>query len=75
MKCPQCAFENPEGLKFCGECGSQLERICSQCQAVNPPQFKFCGECGAALIPSQAKSPIDFQRPQSYTPNTWPIRS
>ncbi|MBI4726803.1 hypothetical protein HY768_06215 [candidate division TA06 bacterium] len=24
MKCPKCNFENPEGLKFCGECGANL---------------------------------------------------
>jgi len=22
MKCPNCEFENPEGMKFCGECGA-----------------------------------------------------
>ena len=24
MKCPKCHSENPETLKFCGECGTQL---------------------------------------------------
>ncbi|UCE40894.1 MAG: protein kinase [Candidatus Aminicenantes bacterium] len=24
MKCPKCETENPESLKFCGECGTQL---------------------------------------------------
>ena len=24
MKCPKCQFENPEGFKFCGECGHNL---------------------------------------------------
>ena len=49
MKCPKCQFENPEGIKFCGECGSKLEIQCSKCNAFNPPQFKFCGECGHNL--------------------------
>ncbi|NWG01964.1 MAG: zinc-ribbon domain-containing protein [Syntrophaceae bacterium] len=22
MKCPKCQTENPEGMKFCGECGA-----------------------------------------------------
>ncbi len=49
MKCPKCQFENPEGMKFCGACGTNLERICSKCKFSNPPQFKFCGECGQEL--------------------------
>ncbi|MEW6685697.1 MAG: adenylate/guanylate cyclase domain-containing protein [Candidatus Edwardsbacteria bacterium] len=24
MKCPKCNFENPEGQKFCGECGTAI---------------------------------------------------
>jgi class 3 adenylate cyclase/tetratricopeptide (TPR) repeat protein len=26
MKCPKCQFENPDGVKFCGECGYDLRR-------------------------------------------------
>jgi class 3 adenylate cyclase/tetratricopeptide (TPR) repeat protein len=46
MQCPNCQFENPEGIKFCGECGAKLERICPSCNSSSPPNFKFCGECG-----------------------------
>ena len=49
MRCPQCEFENPEGMKFCGECGTKLERTCPKCNFINPPKFKFCGECGQNL--------------------------
>jgi hypothetical protein len=49
MKCPKCQFDNPEGVKFCGECGVKLERICPKCESSNPPYFKFCGECGHNL--------------------------
>ena len=49
MKCPKCHSDNPEGKKFCGQCGAKMERICPQCNASNPPQFKFCGECGHNL--------------------------
>jgi hypothetical protein len=52
MRCPSCAFENPEGLKLCNECGAPLRMPCGQCGFANPPQAKFCGACGAAL-PSQ----------------------
>lgn len=24
MECPKCQFENPESVKFCGECGQKL---------------------------------------------------
>ena len=54
MKCPTCNSENPEDVKFCGECGAQLERVCPKCNSSNPPQFKFCGECGHNLtLPSE----------------------
>ena len=56
MKCPKCQTENPENLKFCGECGAKLEKVCPHCNSLNPPQFKFCGECGRNLsIPLEAK--------------------
>jgi predicted amidophosphoribosyltransferase len=49
MRCASCAFENPEGMKFCGECAAPLKRLCPQCRFENPPGFKFCGECAAPL--------------------------
>lgn len=27
MKCPKCGFKNPEGAKFCNQCGAQLHVI------------------------------------------------
>jgi class 3 adenylate cyclase/tetratricopeptide (TPR) repeat protein len=68
MKCPKCRFDNPEGIKFCGECGTKLEIICPQCNFSNPPQFKFCGECGYDLSKPTETPPIDYSEPQSYTP-------
>jgi len=54
MKCPKCQFENPEGMKFCVECGNKLELICPKCGFGNSPSFKFCGECGHDLsLPSE----------------------
>ncbi|MFC2165972.1 serine/threonine-protein kinase, partial [Acidobacteriota bacterium] len=26
MKCPKCGFENPDTVKFCGDCGTQLSQ-------------------------------------------------
>jgi len=73
MRCASCGFENPEGLKFCNECGTSLKRRCTQCGFENAPQAKFCGECGTPLtgqspdsrLPSQSPSP---ERPRRYTP-------
>jgi class 3 adenylate cyclase len=73
MRCPGCGFENPEGLKFCNECGAPLRMPCAQCGFMNQPQAKFCGECGAAL-PSLAQAsaaPLLSSRPHEprrYTP-------
>ncbi len=50
--CPQCGHENPEGTKFCQECGFKLGRqgtACPACGTVNPAGVKFCQECGNRL--------------------------
>ena len=49
MQCPSCGTENPEGMKFCGECAAPLKPHCPQCGFANPPGFKFCGQCAAPL--------------------------
>ncbi len=58
MKCPKCESENPEGIKYCGECGSPLERICPSCKHVNPPHFKFCGNCACNLTDVSPPVPV-----------------
>jgi class 3 adenylate cyclase len=73
MSCPNCGFENPHGMKFCGECGIPLTGRCPQCGFTNPPQFRFCGDCGGPLsLPAQAFSPAPIlppsPEPASYTP-------
>ncbi|MCI0505393.1 MAG: AAA family ATPase [Gammaproteobacteria bacterium] len=49
MRCTKCGFENPEGMKFCGQCAAALLPVCSHCQFENPVEFKFCGNCGKPL--------------------------
>ena len=46
MQCPKCQFQNPNGLKFCNDCGQKLTIVCPSCQSVNQPSSRFCGECG-----------------------------
>ena len=33
MQCPRCQTENPEGKKFCSQCGTKLLKVCPQCGA------------------------------------------
>jgi class 3 adenylate cyclase/tetratricopeptide (TPR) repeat protein len=73
MHCPSCGFENPEGMKFCGECGAPLTGRCPQCGFEKPPRFKFCGGCGAPLsLPAQGLPPAHVlptsAEPVRYTP-------
>ena len=73
MHCLSCGFENPEGLKFCNECGTPLRMPCAQCGFANHPQAKFCGECGATLPPrarAWTAPPLAprLHAPLSYTP-------
>ena len=64
MECPQCRFDNPPSMKFCGQCGARLGAVCPSCGAPVVAGFKFCGECGAAVAePPPAPPPAP-----SYTP-------
>jgi ribosomal protein L40E len=68
MKCPQCQFENPDEMQFCGKCGAKREIICPKCGFPNPAEFVFCGKCGGAIIEPKEASRVDYDQPQSYTP-------
>ncbi len=50
MCCSSCGFENPEGMKFCGQCAAALRPRCAQCGFENPLGFASCGQCGTALV-------------------------
>ena len=67
MQCPKCQFENPEGIKFCGQCGAKLERLCPNCNSLSPPTFKFCGECGHELDIPIEKLPKDLSFDEKLT--------
>ena len=48
LRCPSCGHSNPEGTKFCQECGTKMGgSVCVSCGAPLPPGSRFCGECGA----------------------------
>ena len=67
MLCPQCRFENREGVTFCEECGAKLDVACPSCGAAIPPGRKFCGSCGQPLAAGATPAPR-FASPESYTP-------
>jgi class 3 adenylate cyclase/tetratricopeptide (TPR) repeat protein len=73
MRCPSCGFENPAGMKFCGQCATPLTGLCPTCGFANPPGFAFCGQCATPLtnVPSTphplASSP-GVASPKDYTP-------
>jgi hypothetical protein len=58
MRYPKCGFDNPEGMKFCGQCTTPLALGRPNCRFVNPPGFKLCGQCTTALTgaPANPKS-------------------
>jgi len=49
MLCTSCGLENPEGAKFCEECGTPFVRICPSCGQQVRPTAKFCPDCGTLL--------------------------
>jgi hypothetical protein len=65
MRCPSCEFENPAGMKFCGQCATPLTSPCPQCGFANPPGFAFCGQCATPLTTAPS---MVAPSPQTYTP-------
>jgi len=59
MKCPNCGTENPEGHKFCGNCGGSLNEPppkarlglvkCPNCGFDNREGKRFCSDCGSMI--------------------------
>ena len=49
MNCPTCHTPNPDGAKFCMNCGSKVALLCPQCNAEMPEGAKFCLNCGHEL--------------------------
>jgi class 3 adenylate cyclase len=68
MRCPSCGFENPDGLKFCNDCGALLRMLCAECEFANQPQAKFCGACGAAILPQAGASTAPPVAPRPHAP-------
>jgi class 3 adenylate cyclase/tetratricopeptide (TPR) repeat protein len=61
VSCPACGSPNPAGFRFCGSCGSAMERTCPNCGATSPASFRFCGNCATPLT---GEAPAVQARPQ-----------
>lgn len=51
-RCGECGTTNPQGTRFCSECGGNLPGAGNPCpgsQTENPAGAKFCQQCGTAL--------------------------
>src|SRR5215471_14411220 len=55
MRCSKCGFDNPGGMKFCGQCTTSLAQVCPKCGFENPLGFRFCGQCTTPLGSGSAK--------------------
>jgi len=49
MICPNCGFDSPSNMHFCGLCGTRLTIDCPVCSFSNPLDYRFCGMCGSRL--------------------------
>ncbi len=54
MKCPNCSYENPEGARFCENCGQPLARACPNCGQTVSATARFCNNCGFNLSTATA---------------------
>jgi RNA polymerase subunit RPABC4/transcription elongation factor Spt4 len=53
--CRFCAHVNPEGAKFCNDCGSPLHlKPCPQCEGITDVSAENCHQCGAPFVTSGA---------------------
>jgi len=69
MQCPQCQHQNPDGSKFCLECGPAFGARCAQCAAELPARATFCNECGAEITGLGAKGLGVTGKRNALTPN------
>jgi len=55
--CGTCGAENPEGSRFCGDCGGALEARCPSCGEPYEGGTRFCRHCGTALAGAALAAP------------------
>src|SRR2546430_8754356 len=50
VRCYNCQYENPEGAKFCQNCGAPQTIPCHNCGTALRPTARFCFNCGAPQL-------------------------
>ena len=56
-KCRKCGFENPDNMKFCGDCGTRLEQESSQLQAERRTVVILFGDIAGYTAMSEKMDP------------------
>ena len=80
MRCPTCGSGNPDGKRFCEDCGGSLLAICPACGAQLTAGKRFCGDCGAPVGAATALQPVPAapvqkaQSRQAVLPPTTEVR-
>jgi tetratricopeptide (TPR) repeat protein len=76
MKCQKCQSDNPEGVKFCGECGQLLQSqlTCPSCGHRNPGSVRFCHDCGHTLVEPAPETPAPTQMPKSFANGRYQVK-
>jgi class 3 adenylate cyclase/predicted ATPase len=70
MRCSSCGSENPDGKRFCADCGAALDSACPRCGSRNPAGKKYCGDCGAALVANVQSGAVQSPGATSTASNT-----
>ncbi len=69
MECPTCKTHNPEGAKFCFNCGTTLAIDCRNCGTRLLANARFCFNCGTPVaMPSPATAQTTVQTPSTEYP-------
>jgi len=68
MNCLQCATANPDGAKFCFNCGHALSLNCPNCGTNLPAGAKFCFNCGHQMGAPAVAAPTGVGAPVAKAP-------
>ncbi|MEP6773970.1 MAG: adenylate/guanylate cyclase domain-containing protein [Chloroflexota bacterium] len=66
MECPTCKTHNPEGAKFCFNCGTTLAINCRNCGTRLLANARFCFNCGTPVATSSPATAV--QTPSTEYP-------